>query len=327
MSETDASADDPETGDNNNDIASNTVEHHNGQHNPDTDVSKPTDVVNNADDHSDDDGAVAASNKKPKLESLNDCDKEDFDPIGDRNVLHSIMSQIDVYNRPFPSPDHTYAISPVKEEKEEIKTEPLDEEDDDEATPTYRNRLRQRKSPKYNQSDEDYFLMCQEELLNSLKKKHIKKQGNQVKKEEDEEEIVDAEPKEIEYRTINWPKDALYFSYEPNFLFNDEEDDEIEFVCDCCDPKRRKSKKPSSEECSEEEEISDKEVSDEEDDKVDDDDTNDLLDEDSEDSRGLTSREDSPAVETTPVSSQSSRSSKPLPPGWFGKGRSKRRRK
>ena len=61
--------------------------------------------------------------------------------LGDRNVLHSIMSQIDVYNRPFPSPDHTYAISPVKEEKEEIKTEPLDEEDDDEATPTYRNRV------------------------------------------------------------------------------------------------------------------------------------------------------------------------------------------
>ena len=25
--------------------------------------------------------------------------------------------------------------------------------------------------------------------------------------------------REIEYRTIEWPKDALYFSYEPNFLF------------------------------------------------------------------------------------------------------------
>ena len=24
---------------------------------------------------------------------------------------------------------------------------------------------------------------------------------------------------EIEYRTIEWGKDALYFSYEPNFLF------------------------------------------------------------------------------------------------------------
>ena len=59
--------------------------------------------------------------------------------------------------------------------------------------------------------------------------------------DEDEEEEEDkfAEPKEIEYRTINWPKDALYFSYEPNFLFNEDDDDDIEFVCDCCDPKRR----------------------------------------------------------------------------------------
>ena len=51
------------------------------------------------------------------------------------------MSQIDVYNRPFPSPDHTYAISPVKEEKEEIKKEPLEDVEDEEVTPTYRNRV------------------------------------------------------------------------------------------------------------------------------------------------------------------------------------------
>ena len=107
------------------------------------------------------------------------------------------------------------------------------------------------------------------------------------------------------------------FSYEPNFLFNDEEDEELEYVCDCCDPKRRK-KKPSSEECSEEEE--DEEGSDEDDDK----DSNDIEESnDSEDSRGLTSREESPA----PGASQPAKSSKPLPPGWFGKGRSKRRRK
>ena len=24
---------------------------------------------------------------------------------------------------------------------------------------------------------------------------------------------------DVEYRTLDWPKDALYFSYEPNFLF------------------------------------------------------------------------------------------------------------
>lgn len=168
--------------------------------------------------------------------------------------------------------------------------------------------------------------MCQEELLNSFnKKKQGRKGGTPVKMEDDDEE--EREPKEIEYRTINWPKDALYFSYEPNFLFNEDEDDEIEFVCDCCDPKRRK-KKPSSEECSEEEEVSDKDLSDDEeaDDKIDDGgDSNDLLDEDSEDSRGLTSREESPA----PVSSAPApaKSAKPLPPGWFGKGRSKRRRR
>ena len=121
------------------------------------------------------------------------------------------------------------------------------------------------------------------------------------------------------------------FSYEPNFLFNEDEDDDIEFVCDCCDPKRRK-KKPSSEECSEEE-LSDKDASDEEEDEDDgnqskhggDDDSNDLLEEDSEDSRGFASREESPAVETTPLTTP--KSAKPLPPGWFGKGRSKKRRK
>ena len=66
---------------------------------------------------------------------------------GDKNLLHSIMSQIDsVYSRPFPSPDHTYAISPVKEEAQEpassngLKTETL-EQPEEEQTPTYRGRV------------------------------------------------------------------------------------------------------------------------------------------------------------------------------------------
>jgi len=196
-------------------------------------------------------------------------------------------------------------------------------------TPIYRSRLRQRKSPKYVQTEEDYFLMCQEELLNKIQKKHKKKLETQVKKEEDEDEEDILEPKEIEYRTINWPKDALYFSYEPNFLFNDEDDDDdIEFVCDCCDPKRKK-KKPSSEECSEEEEASEKDLSEDDEDKNEDE-IIDALDEDSDDSRDMTSREDSPAIDTpptTPATSFPAKSSKPLPPGWFGKGRSKKRRK
>ena len=75
----------------------------------------------------------------------------------------------------------------------------------------FKLQLRQRKSPKYVQTEEDYFLMCQEELLNKIQKKHKKKLETQVKKEEDEDEGDILEPKEIEYRTINWPKDALYF--------------------------------------------------------------------------------------------------------------------
>jgi len=316
-------------GDNNNQVPP----HHNGLRSPDQEVSKHSHGLGAASSEPEDE-AVTAGNKKPKLESLNDCDNTS-DSKGDNNLLHSIMSQIDsVYSRPFPSPDHTYAISPVKEEIQEpatsngIKTETV-EQPEEEQTPTYRGRLRQRKSPKYNPTEEDYFLMCQEELLNSFKqKKQGRKGGTPVKMEDDEEE--EKEPKDIEYRTINWPKDALYFSYEPNFLFNEDEDDEIEYVCDCCDPKRRK-KKPSSEECSEEEEeeVSDKDLSDDEeaDDKIDDGDSNDLLDEDSEDSRGLTSREESPAPVSSGAAPPPARSTKPLPPGWFGKGRSKKRRR
>ena len=56
------------------------------------------------------------------------------------------MSQIDAaYSQPFPSPDHTYAISPAKEEREEaVKTEPTDpdqDQDQEETQPTYRGRV------------------------------------------------------------------------------------------------------------------------------------------------------------------------------------------
>jgi hypothetical protein len=37
--------------------------------------------------------------------------------------------------------------------------------------------------------------------------------------EELRERMENKQIREIEYRTIEWPKDALYFSYEPNFLF------------------------------------------------------------------------------------------------------------
>ena len=98
-----------------------------------------------------DESDLAACVKKPKLESQDYCDNNGgFDPLGktniffikmflsnsdcqgDKNVLHSLMSQIDDV-RPFPSPDHTYAISPAKDENESAE--------DDCDTPTYRKKV------------------------------------------------------------------------------------------------------------------------------------------------------------------------------------------
>ena len=54
------------------------------------------------------------------------------------------MSQLDVYSQPFPSPDHTYAISPAKE-KEEAAPDNTDNnstgETSDDQTLIYRNRV------------------------------------------------------------------------------------------------------------------------------------------------------------------------------------------
>ena len=53
-------------------------------------------------------------------------------------------------------------------------------------------------------------------MLNTLKRKHLKKmESSHVNYDEDSEDSDDeiAEVKEIEYRTIKWPKDALYFRY------------------------------------------------------------------------------------------------------------------
>ena len=165
--------------------------------------------------------------------------------------------------------------------------------------------------------------------MKRVKKKHKKTLENKIKKAIEETEDFS----ELEYRTIEWAKDALYFSYEPNFLYCDD-DEELEFVCDCCDPKRKK-KAASSEEGSEKD-VSDKDASDVDDMDVededitkakfdDDDELNELLEDDSDDERGFESRENSPACEPAPIITQTPKVSKPLPPGWFGKGRRKKK--
>jgi hypothetical protein len=151
--------------------------------------------------------------------------------------------------------------------------------------------------------------MCQEEMLKSAKRDHKKRLENKIKQEiEDNDEF-----KELEYRTIEWDKDALYFSYEPSFLFIDEDEEagaggrEGEFVCECCDPKKKK-KQVSSEDVSEVEENEE---------------TDGLLSdtEDDADMSPCRSREDSPLGA---AGAPTEKLPKPMAPGWFGKGRRRR---
>ena len=51
-----------------------------------------------------------------------------------------------------------------------------------------------------------------------LLKDELKKEGKEAVKGKVGEDVK-GKVKEVEYRTIEWGKDALYFSYEPNFLF------------------------------------------------------------------------------------------------------------
>ena len=56
------------------------------------------------------------------------------------------------------------------------------------------------------------------EMKNGKGERSILKGGKEVVKRKVVEDLK-GKVKDIEYRTIEWGKDALYFSYEPNFLF------------------------------------------------------------------------------------------------------------
>lgn len=117
---------------------------------------------------------------------------------------------------------------------------------------TRRYGLREKRGNKYNGFKED--ILFKEQLLKAVKEEAKKekeskcrKKNGKVKSDILNGEIVNGRTnikikngikiRDIEYRTIEWARDALYFSYEPNFLFLE---DESGFVCDCCDPKTRR---------------------------------------------------------------------------------------
>ena len=65
----------------------------------------------------------------------------------------------------------------------------------------------------------------------------------------------------LDYKSIVWPRDALYLTYEPHFEFiaEDAAIGEDAFVCDCCDPAKQKKREDDDDEDEEEEEDDDEE--------------------------------------------------------------------
>ncbi len=151
----------------------------------------------------------------------------------------------------------------------------------------------------------------------------------------------------IDYRTMEWPRDALYLPYEPNFEWVKEGQviGQDAYICDCCDPaKRRKSRR--REETSSEEEESEEEKGEEEGDLSDSNSkaststgcgsTNNGEGEEGKNGKPtlkLDLKEANNSNQSSDTDSPSnSKSSTPTPtptsaqPGWFGKGRRKRQR-
>ncbi|XP_040563287.1 NAD-dependent protein deacetylase sirtuin-7 [Lepeophtheirus salmonis] len=116
--------------------------------------------------------------------------------------------------------------------------------------------------------------------------------------------------KPIDFKSISWPRDALYLTYENKFEFmeNKDDKDELSFPCDCCDPAKKKRSNYESSTEDEEDESDETEGS------------------SSKDGGSIKVEEDTDSKDSIDqkvpcVASSSKVSSNP---GWFGKGRRKR---
>jgi len=245
----------------------------------------------------------------------------------------SVSGQLSLFSSvPPPSPDHNYAVSPVKSEPindlldrdlTPVKNERIDDlrelkvdpeikqetlEQDSEEKPKCKFNLRRRRGiPIWKAEELIKASRKTEELLLKKEEKAPKKEKmpkKPIKPKADPDEI-----KHIEYRTIDWPKDALYFGYEPTFLFLSKHD---EYVCCCCDPCKKRKSPEESTSSSEEVDTPLCTASEEENE-----DSSEAVDQDEEYEK---------SSEESPVESSHDNQPKPMAPGWFGKGRRKKGR-
>jgi hypothetical protein len=155
---------------------------------------------------------------------------------------------------------------------------------------------------------------------------------------------------EVEYKSVVWPRDALYLPYQPFFEYIDEDNENVGtdvFCCDCCDPSkkpkkrsRRQSQSESSSEDEEDEEEEEngkvkqeevedgvqKEIKEEVDVKMEN-----IKTEEEDDHSGATPNVSNGATPDVSdgESSVAATAKNNMPvnqPGWFGKGRKRRTR-
>jgi len=159
--------------------------------------------------------------------------------------------------------------------------------------------------------DHSYLSQAVEKANNEKKPKKCAGKGKLVKS------------KRIDYANIMWPRDGLYVCYkEQKFEYVDdmEAQGDTPYYCDCCDPARQKKRQYS--------ESDSEDAEDENEDASENTPLASDLDE-ADNASGTTSSSEAKSEKTenpnTPTLSRENSKPEPAKPGWFGKGKRKRK--
>ena len=152
---------------------------------------------------------------------------------------------------------------------------------------------------------------------------------------------------DVDYKSMRWPRDALYLPYQPFFEYIDEDNENVGtdvFCCDCCDPAMKKKRRRRSQSESDSEDEDDDEDEEEEEEEAEDGvkteikkeegaEENDDANVKSEPADGVKTEAkeedatpDASDVESTAGAKDASAKYPVNQPGWFGKGRKRKNR-
>lgn len=221
------------------------------------------------------------------------------------------------------APHPTPTPNPIATPNPTPSPAPVDTSADNSEPPVKRNRTRQCREKEREKQKLLKLQQQQETEAKAAAQQQANKKGKFVKSGV------------LDYKTIVWPRDALYLPYQSEFEFIKPSDviGEDAFCCDCCDPAkkrgRRKKRRGSQSDCSSDDEDEEEDDSDDQGDEEEDD--GDKTDGKAEmsDSESTSS---SSTTATTATNGSGSKPTTPAPtvtnqPGWFGKGRTTKKKK